>query len=395
MLYKRGFWNRNLILLAMTVFFMGYGFEGLYMSIYTNFISDDIKVNPGQLGIIESIRETPGFLSAFIAALTMAIPSPILGGITLLIMAIGLGMFSKIYSVEALVFWATFWSLGFHCWAPLQPAMTLNFTKEEGKGESLGYIARIRDIAALSGMGTVAMIGGQVALRPLFVVAGIAVAIGAISIFFVSGKKSSLKLPRITMKKRYRFYYILTFLEGCRKQFFITFAIFVLVRVFGTSVSTVAMLMVINRVVTLIFAPIIGRIVDTIGERKSLSISNACLIPIFFGYALIHDVKALYVLYCIDSFLYMFVVAQTTYLNKIASPEDIRPALSMGVTMNHAAAVLVPLIGGRLWNALSRYDVIFYAGSVVAILAFTVSQFLWSDIKQESQLSKVGLQEAE
>ncbi|MGB9597438.1 MAG: MFS transporter, partial [Candidatus Poribacteria bacterium] len=106
---------------------------------------------------------------------------------------------------------------------------------------------------------------------------------------------------------------------------------------------------------------------------------NASLILVFIGYALVQNINVLYVLYCMDSFLYMFVVAQTTYLNKIAPPEDIRPALSMGVTMNHIAAVIVPLVGGLIWNALDRYDVIFYGGSVVALVSFIVSQFLWSD----------------
>jgi predicted MFS family arabinose efflux permease len=84
----------------------------------------------------------------------------------------------------------------------------------------------------------------------------------------------------------------------------------------------------------------------------------------------------------LDSFIYMFNVAQTTYLNKIALPEDVRPALSMGTTMNHAAAVTVPLIGGLLWEALGRYDIIFYGGSVVVFIAFIVVQFLWSDGKK-------------
>ncbi|MGQ9609552.1 MAG: MFS transporter [bacterium] len=372
-------WGRDLLLLASVVFFLSFGFEGIYMSIYTNFIANEIHVEPGQLGIIESIRETPGFITAFIAALTMTIPSPMLASISLLVMAIGIGAFSQIYTVKAVIFWAVFWSMGFHCWSPLQPAMVLNFTKGEGKGKRLGQIWRVRDIAALAGMGIVAIIGKQDVLRQLFLLAGIMVGIAVIIVFFVSKESTQLKMPRLTMKKRYRFYYALTFLEGCRKQVFITFAIFVLVKVFKTSVSTVAILMVINRIATLIFAPIIGRVVDRIGERKALSLSNASLIPIFIGYALVKDINLLYILYCLDSFVYMFVIAQTTYLNKIAPPEDIRPALSMGVTMNHAAAVIVPLVGGFLWEALKRYDVIFYGGSVVAIASFIVSQFLWSD----------------
>lgn len=382
-------WGRNLILLAIAVFFAGFGFEGVYISIYTNFVNDDIGINPGQLGVIESIRESPGFLSAFIAALTMQIPSPILGGLTLLIMATGIGLFSQIHTVPQVIFWATFWSIGFHCWSPLQPAMVLNYTKGEGKGKSLGQMSRIRSVAALSGMGLVALLGksGDI-IRPMFIVGGISIAIAAIFIFFASDIKSEIKMPRLTIKKRYRFYYALTFLEGCRKQIFVTFALFVLVRVFNTPVNKIAMLMIINTVMTLIFAPIIGRLVDKVGEHRALSVSNGSLIAVFIGYALVRSTTWLYVLYCLDSFIYMFVIAQTTYLNKIAPPEDVRPALSMGVTMNHAAAVIVPLVGGTLWNALGRYDIIFYGGSVVALISFLVAQFMWSDMEGKVPDSK-------
>jgi MFS family permease len=374
-------WGRNLILLALAAFFIGFGFDGMYMSIYTNFVNDDIGINPAQLGVVESIRESPGFLSAFIAALTMQIPSPVLGGLTLLIMAIGIGVFSQIHTVPHLIFWATFWSIGFHCWAPLQPAMILSFTKDEGKGKRLGQMSRIRSIAALCGMGIITLFGKSSSIiRPMFIVAGISVMVAGVFIFSVSRIGSEIKLPRLTMKKRYRFYYALTFLEGCRKQVFITFALFVLVKVFHTPVNRIALLMVINTIMALIFAPLIGRLIDKIGEHKALSISNASLIVVFIGYALVREVGTLYVLYCIDSFLYMFVIAQTTYLNKIAPPEDVRPALSMGVTMNHTAAVIVPLIGGTLWNSLGRYDIIFYGGAVVAVIAFLVVQFMWSDM---------------
>jgi len=95
-------WGRDLILVAAAVFILTIGFEGIYMSVYNNFIADDIGVEPTQLGVIESIRETPGFLSAFIAALTMQIPSPILSGVVLLIMGTGIGAFSQVHTVGAL-----------------------------------------------------------------------------------------------------------------------------------------------------------------------------------------------------------------------------------------------------------------------------------------------------
>ena len=100
------------------------------------------------------------------------------------------------------------------------------------------------------------------------------------------------------------------------------------------------------------------------------------LTAIFLGYGLVHDRRVLYVLYCLDSFVYMFSIAQTTYLNKIALPEDIRPTLSMGLTMNHVASVIVPIVGGLLWEALGRYEIVFLGGAIVALASLLVAQFL-------------------
>lgn len=118
---------------------------------------------------------------------------------------------------------------------------------------------------------------------------------------------------------------------------------------------------------------------DRIGERKALSICYTALIFIFLGYGLVHDRRILYVVYCLDSFVYMFSIAQTTYLNKIAPPEDVRSALSMGITMNHVTSVIVPVVGGLIWESLGRYEVVFLGGAGVALISLLVVQFLKVD----------------
>ena len=376
---RKSDWGRDLILVAAAVFVLTVGFQGIYMSVYNNFISDDIGITRTQLGIMESIREIPGFLSAFIAALTIQIPSPVLSGLALLIMGAGIAAFSQIHTVSALTFWAVFWSVGFHCWAPLEPAMVLSLTKDKGKGKRLGQITRVRNAAALLGMLLIAVVGKPGNLRVMFYISGVTVAGAAFIVFFVSRKATHMEMPRLVVKRKYGLYYALAFLQGCRKQIFVVFAIFTLVRVYKTRVSIVARLMAINKITNLIFAPIIGRIVDRIGERKSLSICYTALIAIFLGYGLAHDRRILYVIYCFDSFVYMFSIAQTTYLNKIAPPADMRPALSMGVTMNHVASVIVPVVGGLVWEALGRYEVVFLGGAGIAVVSLLVVQFLKVD----------------
>jgi predicted MFS family arabinose efflux permease len=178
--------------------------------------------------------------------------------------------------------------------------------------------------------------------------------------------------PRFVLKGKYRLYYALTFLEGCRKQVFFTFAVFALTKVYHTHLRVIALLMLVNGLVNMFGAPVVGRLIDRIGERKILLTSYAALIFVFLGYAEIRHAHVLYVMYCLDNLFYLSTTCLTTYLQKIAAPEDLMPTLSMGVTMNHIAAVLVPLIGGYLWASLG-YPVTFKGGAIVVFVSFLLA----------------------
>jgi MFS family permease len=161
-------------------------------------------------------------------------------------------------------------------------------------------------------------------------------------------------------------------LQGCRRQITGFAFVFALVREYHTGPQGIAVLMFINTVAGLIFAPIIGRLIDKLGERKSLSIGFISLAIIFWGYSSIQNRNVLFVLYCLDNLMSLWGIAVTTYLNKIALPEDIRPTLSMGVTMDHGAAVIVPLVSGLIWNM--GYVWIFKVGAVIVLISLFVTQ---------------------
>ena len=172
----------------------------------------------------------------------------------------------------------------------------------------------------------------------------------------------------MVFNSRYGLYYILTLLEGCRKQVFMTFAIFLLVRNYHTPLPVVAGLMIINNIVNFGTSEWIGRMIDRFGERRVLMVCYSAAIPVFIGYASIGVPLLLYGLYCLDNLFYIGSMGSTTYLQKVAEPQDLHPTLAMGVSFNHAAAVAVPLVGGLLWSRYG-YGVAFYGGAVVVALS--------------------------
>lgn len=112
-----------------------------------------------------------------------------------------------------------------------------------------------------------------------------------------------------------------------------------------------------------------------IGRNLMLSASYLGLALVFIGYATLKNINYLYVLYCIDNFLFVGGIALTTYLNKITTPKDLKPTFAMGVTMNHIAAVTSPLIGGLVWMKFG-YQIIFISGAAFALISLVFTQWL-------------------
>lgn len=402
-LSRRG--SRNLRLLSLTIFCVSFGW-GSYFATFNNFAVETLNLRADQLGILESLREVPGFLMVFVAALTMRLAEPILGAIALGLVALGICGYSAVDSVPTLIAFSLIWSVGIHGWMPLAPSMTLSLAAEGRQGRRLGQMGSIGALGTICGMTMVFVLARVLHFNSIFVIAGLVVGIGAAAVSMISKDIGHKEKPRFVFRRRYSLYYLLVFLEGCRKQVFITFAIFVLVRQFGASLRTVALLMILNSLTNLALAPRFGRLIDSIGEKRVLLACYSLLIPVFIGYATIdttlvinalHWADALFAtdlaswalrhftvgqltlgalccLYFADNLLFLGSIGLTTYLHRIADPSDVMPSLAMGISVNHAAAVMVPVVGGLLWTKLG-YPVTFSGGAaIVAMSVLAVSR---------------------
>ena len=379
---KSGVISSDLKRLWTAVFFLFLGF-GVYAACSANFATEIIKIWPMGIGMLEAVRELPGFLCVLVAALTMRIVEPILGAIALCMVAVGVGAYATVHGVPSLLVWSFVWSVGLHTWMPISSSLTISLAGEHDKGKRLGQTAGIGSVGSVLGMLAVAHIGHGLAYRHWFIIAGALIALAAIMLLTLRRNIGHSDRPRMVWKPQFRRYYLLSMLEGGRKQVFFTFAPYTLTKVFGAPLKVMAALMVINGIVGIIGAPLVGHLIDRIRERRILLVSYSCLIVVFLLYGTIHRAPEVFgmrvgyvfpmlcVLFCLDNLLYLSTACLTTYVQRIAEPEDLLPTLSMGVTMNHTAAVTVPLIGGFLWSQFS-YPIMFFAGGVVVILSLFV-----------------------
>ena len=123
-----------------------------------------------------------------------------------------------------------------------------------------------------------------------------------------------------------------------------------------------------------------------------LAADEVLLLAICLTYAFAGDVLsgqavlfALYGAYILDIVLFALRVARTTYLKKIADdPTDITPTISMGITIDHAVAMTLPVLSGYIWEAYGFRWVFILAGAIAFIGFFVCLGIRTPDLKPDT-----------
>lgn len=369
---------RDWTLFTALTFLFSFGFA-VYSGVFQNFLRDVMHSSALNLGTLESLREIPGLLAALTAGTLVALAESRVAGLGLLITAVGIGATGLMPGYAALIGITVFWSVGFHLYAAVSPAITLALAKGREGGRHLGRMAGVGSMATLAGLGAAygaAQLFPRLDYNVYFLTAGASIFLAALLCTGLSTHAAGAPRARIILRREYGLFYLLTFLEGCRRQIFSIFASFALILVYHVPLRNMLALQFVNAILIAITAPRIGKIIDRSGERGPLTFYSIGLIAVFLGYACFENVGALYMLFLLDNVLFSFGVGFTTYLHRIVRPNELTPCLSMGVTMNHIAAVTVPVGGAWLWEHYHNYHVPFWVGVAVAAISLFATRWL-------------------
>ena len=135
-----------------------------------------------------------------------------------------------------------------------------------------------------------------------------------------------------------------------------------------------SLLFLVNMTLNMLIAPFIGRLIDRWGERRALTFEYIGLIIIFILYGVVDNAWFAMGLYIVDHFLVAVAIALRTYFQKIADPADIAPTAGVAFSINHIAAVVIPVVFGLIW--LSSPSVVFWIGAGMAGISLILARFI-------------------
>jgi len=358
---------------------------GIGDSMFNNFLSDTFNLSAGARGLLEFPRELPGLLTALFAGALFFLSETRIAAFSALCIGIGMiGIAIWGASWTIMLVFMFVWNTGLHMIMPVRSSIGMDLAHAEHKGRRLGQVQGVGIAASVVGCAAVWILMKYcgAGYRTMFIIGGI-VALGAAFILSTMWVPNAhLQRPKFVFRRQYWLYYLLAFLFGARKQIFITFGPWVLIKIFHQPAYIFAQLLMVAGVLGVVFQPALGRAIDRFGERRVLMVDSGMVFLVCVGYGYAHLIGShalalgvLYACFVGDLLLFGTNMARDTYLAKIAlKPGDVAPSLSLGVSINHIVSMSVPALGGLMWMKYGHASVFLAAAGVAVVMLFFSSQ---------------------
>jgi len=353
-----------------------------WRTLFNNFAVEIVHLEGNHIGIIQSLREVPGFLALLVIFLIIIIKEHRLSALSIITLGVGVGLTGVLPSYLGLIFTTLIMSFGFHYYETTNQSLTLQYFNHLSSPWVFG---KLRSYAAATNIVVgvfILVISNLLSYQMIYILVGGLIGLAGFWGLRQSPTRSDVvpQHKKMILRKKYWLYYFLTFMSGARRQIFVAFAVFLLVKKFEFSVQEVTLLFILNNIINFFLSPLIGRAIIRFGERRVLSLEYFSLIFIFLAYAVVESKSLVAILYIFDHIFFNFSIGIRTYFQKIGDPRDIAPSMAAGFTINHIAAVIIPAVGGLLW--IIDYRIPFIAGAGMSVISLATVQFISKNIRK-------------
>ncbi len=328
-----------------------------WYALLNNFVQEVAQFDGADIGLLHTVREIPGFLAFLVIFLIIFIREQVLGLVSLMLLGTATAItawFPQLTGIMILTFLS---SVGFHYYETVNQSLQLQWLPKDRAPQILGWLMATGSAATFCVYFVIMLLWEPLGLtyNGVFMAGGgitVAVALFAL-LAYPQYESPHPQIKRMVVRRRYWLYYALQFMSGARRQIFMVFAGFMMVEKFGFAVHEVAGLYLVNLMLNMLIAPLLGRIVARFGERNALVFEYVGLVCVFLSYGGVYffdwGFQVAAVLYVLDHMFFGLALALKTYFQKIGAPGDMAPTAAVAFTINHIAAVFLPVTLGLLW----------------------------------------------
>lgn len=340
---------------------------GSFAAALNNYLSDIYHMDSMDRGWLEFFRELPGLALFLILALLHKVSDWKVIRIGTMISMAGAALLLIPANQIAVTAFIMIWSMGEHLVMPSRAAVAMQVAKQGCAGQSLGLLTSVMNFGHVAGSLLVAGIffvgircferSEAFLFNVLWGVIIVLMLVSTISTFSKDAPDAPGKRPRLYFNRKFNKFYALELFYGARKQIFITFAPFVLIKEYGFSTASMATLLGICALINVFAAPAIGKLTDKWGYRNTMIWDTVVLffVCLLYGFAgnLFPARIAFWVVavnYVLDAVLSTTSLATNIYVRSLAENQDeLTSTLSTGISINHLIAILSAPVGGWIW----------------------------------------------
>ncbi|MDP7388659.1 MAG: MFS transporter [Pseudomonadales bacterium] len=382
-------WRSAMMLLVLMSIAMPVAFNA-WSALLNNFVVERAAFTGVEIGILQSLREVPGFLAFTTVFVLLILREQTFAVFSLALLGVGVAATGFFPTEYGLYFTTVLMSIGFHYFEATKQSLSLQWLSKEEAPAVLGKLIAVGSITSLvvySAMWVLLEVFALDYIWNFLLAGGVCTALALVMwLGFPHFRAKTTQHKTLILRKRYWLYYVLTFLSGARRQIFVVFAAFLMVEKFGYSASQVTLLFLVNYVFNWFFAERIGRLISRVGERMALTFEYIGLIFVFVAYGLVENATLAAALYVLDHMFFAMAIAISTYFQKIADPKDMASSAGVSFTISHIAAIVIPAALGLVW--IWSHALVFYCGAAFALMSLVATQFIPRDPRPGNETTR-------
>ena len=359
---------------------------GCFQAVMNNYLTDIHNFTELERGWLEFFREMPGLLLVFMLALLHKAGNWKVMKVGALIACLGVAALvipaNKIWVILFIMIWST----GEHLMMPVRQALTMEIAAPGKGGVALGLVTGTMNVGTVAGSLIVAGIffaavnllgvaNKLLVYDAVWLVITLLAAASLAAMLIPKNPESPARRPRLYFNWKYKIFYALELFYGARKQIFLTFAPFVLIKVYDFDTALMAALFAVGAGINIFAAPLVGKLTDRIGYRNVMIYDTVILffVCLLYGYAgnIFPRHIAVWVVganFLLDSIISTTALATNLYVKDISDNKDeLTSTLSTGISINHLISIIAAPVGGWIWL---RFGVgtLFAVAAVMALL---------------------------